>query len=201
MLRLHRKSDRPSPITLGDRALAAGQWEAATHHYRTALARNPDRAPIWVQYGHALKESGNLLGAEAAYRRAIEQDPSAADSRLQFGHVLKLQGKIEEAKAAYERAFALDHSLRDAAVELAALGCQVNELARAREHGASDLAPGKQEAAPGRKRRRVSVITRADRARDLGDWERAISLYRRALSGNPRNAPIWTQYGHVLKEA
>jgi tetratricopeptide (TPR) repeat protein len=46
-----------------------------------------------------------------------------------------------------------------------------------------------------------SLITLADRARDAGQWEMAAQYYRNTLRRNPRNSPIWVQYGHVMKEA
>src|SRR5438067_9059521 len=49
-------------------------------------------------------------------------------------------------------------------------------------------------------RREPSVISRADRAREAGQWEAAAGLYRIALDRKPRNPPIWIQYGHALKE-
>jgi tetratricopeptide (TPR) repeat protein len=49
-------------------------------------------------------------------------------------------------------------------------------------------------------RARPSLITLADRARDAGQWELAARHYREALDRNPRNSPIWVQYGHALKE-
>jgi len=48
-----RKSDL---LPLADRARDARQWELAAHLYRKALDRDPQNRPIWVQYGHALKE-------------------------------------------------------------------------------------------------------------------------------------------------
>jgi Rhamnan synthesis protein F/Tetratricopeptide repeat len=50
-------------------------------------------------------------------------------------------------------------------------------------------------------RRKPSIITLADRARDAGQWELAAQLYRKALNRNPRNSPICVQYGHALKES
>jgi tetratricopeptide (TPR) repeat protein len=46
-----------------------------------------------------------------------------------------------------------------------------------------------------------SVITLADQARDAGQWHLAAAHYQKALRRNPRNPPIWVQYGHVLREA
>jgi len=111
---------RPSAITLGDRATATRQWHLAASLYRSVLDRNPANPPIWVQYGHALKESGNLSEAAIAYRMAIHYKDNDADSRLQLAHVLKLQNKRDEAESAYICAFVLDPSLDEALSELTA---------------------------------------------------------------------------------
>jgi lipopolysaccharide biosynthesis protein/GT2 family glycosyltransferase len=132
LLRFHRKL---TVLLLADRARDARQWELAARLYREALDRNPQNSPIWVQYGHALKESGELRDprklaqAEIAYRTALSLDPSAADTYLQLGHILKLQGKEEDAKAAYLRAFALDPSVIFALDELRGLGWSAVETA------------------------------------------------------------------------
>src|SRR6266567_6446612 len=202
MLRFRRASGQPGPIILADRARDAKQWDAAVQHYRVALARNPRNPPIWVQYGHALKEGGRYAAAETAYRRAIVDDPTATDPYLQLGHLLKLQGRMEEAKASYLRAFSIDRTLDEAAVELSALGCSVEDLPQLLRDISAPIAADIGPASPSRrKRRKESIITRADRARDLGQWEIAARLYRRALDRNPGNPSIWVQYGHAVKEA
>ena len=119
---------KPNVIAFADQARDARQWELAAQLYRKALHRNPHNPPIWVQYGHALKESGErrdpgkLAQAEIAYRRALSLDRGAADTYLQLGHVLKLQCRIEEARAVYLRALVLDPSLDSASSELTLLG-------------------------------------------------------------------------------
>jgi tetratricopeptide (TPR) repeat protein len=122
MPRFRRMRMKPSVITLADRARDTGQWEIAVGYYRDALRRKPENPPIWVQYGHVLKEAGHLAQAERAYRTALVYDRRVADSHLQLGHVLKVQGKEEEARAAYLRALALDRTLDGASFELAGLG-------------------------------------------------------------------------------
>jgi hypothetical protein len=115
-------------VTLADRARDAREWKEAARRYREALDRAPDDAAIWVQYGHALKEFGELRDpdqlaqAEVAYRKALSLDPGAADTYLQLGHALKLQGKTEEAQSAYLRTFALDPAEPHPVNELRALG-------------------------------------------------------------------------------
>ena len=79
----------------------------AAASYRASLEVNPRLADIWVQYGHALKESSRVADAEMAYRKALELDEQA-DTHLQLGHALKLRGLTEEAKASYLRAVNLD---------------------------------------------------------------------------------------------
>src|SRR5690348_3453114 len=127
------KRGKGSLISRADWAREALQWDIAADLYRRSLARNPDNPPIWVQFGHALKESGNPGEAERAYRAAIAPDPTVADSHLHLGHVLKLQGKQEEAEAAYLRAFALDPGLPATCEGLRDLGwseTRVGELRR-----------------------------------------------------------------------
>jgi glycosyltransferase involved in cell wall biosynthesis len=129
---MRRKS---SVIDFADRARDAREWERAAQLYRKALERNRRNPPIWVQYGHALKESGErrdpdkLAQAETAYRRALSLDPGAADPHLQLGHVLKLQGKTSEAEAAYLRAFALDPAISYPLQELSGLGWSETHMA------------------------------------------------------------------------
>jgi tetratricopeptide (TPR) repeat protein len=126
---------KPNVINLADRARDGGQWKLAAELYRKALDRYPRNSGIWVQYGHALKESGELRDpakltqAEIAYRMALSLDPSVADPYLQLGHVLKLQGKAKEAEAAYLRAFALDPSKLYPLDELRGLGWPETHMA------------------------------------------------------------------------
>ena len=44
------------------------------------------------------------------------------------------------------------------------------------------------------------VVSRADRARDAGEWALAARYYRQALQAMPEASAIWVQYGHALKE-
>ncbi|HWX32506.1 MAG TPA: glycosyltransferase [Steroidobacteraceae bacterium] len=209
MPRLSLKRRRPGVVTLADRARDRRQWELAAGLYHMALERYPRIAGIWVQYGHALKESGELRDpdklaqAESAYRKAVALDPSAADPHLQLGHALKLQGKTEEAQAAYLRAFALDPSMPYPLQELSGLGWTEAQMAGLR--GA--VAPNSRDddivdqPRRGSMRRKLSLVHRADSARDARQWERATQLYRKALARNPRRPGIWVQYGHALKES
>lgn len=93
----------PAAVSLAeaDRARAARDWPAAVENYKRALLAQPQWAAIWVQLGHAHKESGDLAASEASYRRSLAFEPQTADTHLQLGHVLKLQGRIAEAATSY----------------------------------------------------------------------------------------------------
>ncbi|WP_320196489.1 tetratricopeptide repeat protein [Agrobacterium rosae] len=86
----------------------ARRWAMARDTYAQALKIEGSLAHIWVQYGHALKESGDANGALASYHRALEMQPGNADTTLQIAHCLKVLGSIDEAKGWYLKALALD---------------------------------------------------------------------------------------------
>jgi tetratricopeptide (TPR) repeat protein len=140
-----------SVIPLADQALVAGQWPIAAGYFRTVLDSNPKAPLIWVKYGQALREVGELAQAETAYRNALSIDWAAADSHLQLGHVLKMQGKEEDAEASYLRAFALDPSKPYPLQELSRLGWSEGELSELRTWVGFDhlraLHPGHPDAA------------------------------------------------------
>jgi len=120
--RVDRRHDANKLLSRADRARDSRDWVSATRYYREALHLQPDNPPIWVQYGHALKESGNFPEAEKAYRNSLELAADVADTHLQLGHALKIQGRKIEASVAYLRALALDPALDHASFELKGLG-------------------------------------------------------------------------------
>src|SRR5437588_473222 len=138
MLRIPGKRARPSVITLADRARDARQWDVAARYYRVALNRRPNNPPIWVQYGHVLKESGRLTEAENAYRSALAYDWGVADTHLHLADVLRIQGKKDDAQASYLRAFSLDPSMPHPLHELGALGWSQVHLSELRRFAALD---------------------------------------------------------------
>jgi glycosyltransferase involved in cell wall biosynthesis len=91
----------------GDAAREAGDWSRAADAYGEHIKAFPDDGPIWLQYGHALKESGRSASAIAAYRRASELVASAAEGRLHLGRALQAAGQEREALAEFGRGFAI----------------------------------------------------------------------------------------------
>lgn len=112
------------------RASKARDWPRAVRLYRKALRRAPEAAEVWVQYGHALTETGDVAGAEAAYRRAVALAPEMAERHLFLGHALARQGRMEEARTVLLRAEQLDPDLlRRKREELVARGYSPEEVA------------------------------------------------------------------------
>jgi tetratricopeptide (TPR) repeat protein len=68
------KSRLRSGVAKADRARDAGQWRRAADLYRQALSEEPRAPAIWVQYGHMLKNCGEIAAAEQAYREAQRYD-------------------------------------------------------------------------------------------------------------------------------
>lgn len=114
-------SPKRRAIRRGNIARDQRDWKAALGWYGEALRLDPSLGHIWVQYGHATKEFGDLENAETAYRRALNLSPNIADTYLQLGHVLKLKGKVVDAEKAYARAAKLDPDHSETARELAAI--------------------------------------------------------------------------------
>jgi len=109
-------------VALGDRARASGDWPTAAARYKEALKLDPLAAPIWVQFGHAVKEQGLYDQGEDAYRIALAINSQDADAHLQLGHALKLQGKYHDAAEAYAAAAASSDPVAESArAELQAL--------------------------------------------------------------------------------
>jgi tetratricopeptide (TPR) repeat protein len=92
----------------GDAARDARRWPVAVDFYAQYLARVPEDAGIWVQLGHAHKESGDLAAAKRAYLRALSIETDNPDTHVQLGHVEKLQGNVNQAVARYRQALDLD---------------------------------------------------------------------------------------------
>jgi glycosyltransferase involved in cell wall biosynthesis len=81
----------------GNAARDRKDWAEAARCYREYLRFVPKDAPIWVQFGHSLKEHGKLEEAEQAYRTAADLAPTDAELRIHYGDLLKRLGFKEKA--------------------------------------------------------------------------------------------------------
>jgi tetratricopeptide (TPR) repeat protein len=114
-------------LSLADQARDDLKWNEAAELYGQYLALRSADAAIWVQLGHALKESGKLVEAESAYQHSLELAPNVADTQLQLGHLYKKMRHSLDAIAAYREALRIDETLFDARRELVQLGVSADE--------------------------------------------------------------------------
>src|SRR4051794_15404935 len=89
------------------RLARSGRWDAAARYYEKCLHASHDFAPVWVQYGHALKEGGDDGGAERAYRIALQLAPNP-ETHLHLGHILLARACNNEAAEEFLKALRLD---------------------------------------------------------------------------------------------
>ncbi len=105
-----------------DRARDRGRWEEAAKCYAAHLAEHPNDHEIFVQLGHALKESGNSDDALRAYEQAATGMPEDHDVYLHLGHLFKIMSRREDAIRAYQKSVECKPDDNDALLELLAFG-------------------------------------------------------------------------------
>jgi tetratricopeptide (TPR) repeat protein len=90
-----------------DAARDRHDWATAAYYYAQAVELQPARIGLFVQLGHAYKESGDFEAALEAYRHFLEEEPDDAEIHLQLGHLYNRMNDLEAAAQWYERAHAL----------------------------------------------------------------------------------------------
>lgn len=98
----------------GNTARDERRWPEAKRYYRTYLILRSEDFAIWVQCGHAEKESGDFLEALKCYEQARTLRANDADLHLHLGHLFKLMQRWDEAAEAYRRCLSLDPTIEDA---------------------------------------------------------------------------------------
>lgn len=92
-----KKSSVRKLRTAGDVAQRKREWSNASEFYQRYLDQRPNDAPIWIQFGHALKELRRFSEAEAAYRSALRAAPNDDDARLHLVALLRSLDRQDEA--------------------------------------------------------------------------------------------------------
>lgn len=77
----------------GDALRGKRNWTEAAQAYERHLGLNPDDHAIWIQYGHVLKEAGQLRSALTAYERSVQLKPADFD---RDGHMEHLRRRIQQ---------------------------------------------------------------------------------------------------------
>ncbi|UWQ22914.1 tetratricopeptide repeat protein [Jannaschia sp. W003] len=98
------------PALVGDRLMAAGEFDLAHASYTRAAATGPAglTPALMRSMAGADLAMGRLGAAEALLRDAVEADPGDAAAWNDLGVVLMERGEAGEAAESFRRAFALD---------------------------------------------------------------------------------------------
>ncbi len=116
---------QPSPdidLALGDLARDQRDWLAAGKYYEAHLNHCPGSGDIWVQLGHARKESGNINAAKTAYQNACATDPASIDALRHLADLAKRLQHSEDTAQAYARMLEITPSATEPYLELVGMG-------------------------------------------------------------------------------
>jgi tetratricopeptide (TPR) repeat protein len=95
------------------RALVLRDVDAAVAIYRDLVARSPDDAKGWLDFGRAQEDAGLRGDARASYEQAVARDHQYAAAYLRLGGVQALEANRAEALESFARAEQLYRAASD----------------------------------------------------------------------------------------
>lgn len=107
------KGEAVDGLIVGDRLMAAGEYQLAYDAYIRAAADRGMTADVLTALGSASLELGRLNEAEQLLRRAIDKDDTSAAAWNNLGVVLMSRGEFSEARQVFRRAFVLSGGSND----------------------------------------------------------------------------------------
>ncbi len=108
------KGQRADEITVGNRLMAAGEYELALDSFARAALDQGMTTQILTAMGTANLGLRRLGQAETLLRRAVKDNPDWPVAWNNLGVVLVEKGEYPEAAQVFKRAFALDNGESDA---------------------------------------------------------------------------------------
>ena len=121
-------------LLYGNRALRAGQIEAAIDRYRQAIEANPRSADAHRALGSALLRQGDRQGAVLHYSNALALEPENPDLQYNLGTTLVELGQDDQAIRHFEAALALAEDFHNARFNLATALAKQERFAAAAPH-------------------------------------------------------------------
>ena len=118
---LHRQSKEPEALAQIDALLAAqpgnpgyrnlraailvriGEYAAAIGLYEGLLAQYPDRARLWLSYGHALRTAGRQRDCLAAYRKCSALAPDLGEAQWSLANLKTVRFAADDVAAMQAR--------------------------------------------------------------------------------------------------
>ena len=155
-------------------------YESASAHYETLLARTPDHSWASLELGKVLEEIGDMEGALTAYETAVENNPNTwTHESLGMAYIKK--GDAAQAKTHLTKSveYDPDNATAKAALEIPEVAFLV----------ISDQYPDDEQ-----------LLTRAWELRDTQDYESAATHYKALMSRSQTHPWASLELGKVLEE-
>jgi len=183
-------------------AARSGKWDLAASYYQKLCRGRFNKISDAIQFGHALKEAGDIEGALAVYLRTADLHRHSVDAQRQAGLFLRRLGRHTDAASYFARALVLDSNLVDVQHELRDIGIKdAEKLDAITLKGA--LIGSEQPIKPIGAFARLFMSAALGQARASSrrrDWLGAERAYRAVIKRVPGQPRLLTQLGHALRE-
>ncbi len=143
--------------------------------------------------GMGRRRRGDLEGARSIFEPLARAQPRSAQTHHELGMALAGLGRSDDALAAFRQAVALSPGFVDARFDLAVLLYRQQRPAEALPHLEGLLAAKPRE--PNYRNLMAACLV------PVGDYGRAIDIYRALLAEFPGQPRVWLNLGHVLRIA
>jgi len=204
---------------------AAGRGEAAVAALRRALELNPELTGAWRALADHLAALGDSAGADNAYARHIKasirdprllrpaaalcqndvplaemllrahlkENPTDVAAIRMLAEVAARLRRYRDAENLLVRCLELAPSFAAARAQYATVLSRENRPMQALRE--LELLLGEEPTNPNYRNLKATVLV------GIGEYAQAMELYALILAAYPRQAKVWTNYGHVLKTA
>jgi tetratricopeptide (TPR) repeat protein len=171
---------------------AQGKFEEAIAECKRAIEIKPDVAVAYKIAGNATQAMGKAEAARYWYVQALEIEPDFAEVRANLGSLYAQQKQWEKSIACYQQAIKIKPNLASAYRNLARVFLQSGQPQAGAECWYEALTLDINWAKPD------EHFTLGNTLLELGQLDRAISCYRRAIELQPSYAEAYHNLGEVL---
>jgi tetratricopeptide (TPR) repeat protein len=169
--------------------------EGALAHLGKAVELNPKFVGAWKALGKAQVDSGLTEAGRDSYLRALESNPGDAGAHFLLAQALEVLGDLPAARAAYEKSIELDPSVYEVHGRLAQVCGKLGD-----SEGEAKAQAGMQQwmAYNERFKRRLDAVNErpgdavavrrmGEMYYEIGQWEKALDLFLRAIHIDTRD--------------
>ncbi|MDR9402985.1 MAG: tetratricopeptide repeat protein, partial [Halothece sp. Uz-M2-17] len=176
-------------------ALAQKQFQDAIALCRHILKAKSNFFPAYKTLGKALLASGDLEGAAKAFQQAIALEPNRPEAYANLGSVRAQQEQWQDAINCYQKAIEINPEFAGVYRNMARLWERLNKPESAAEawERAYSLEPNKVKP--------QDRLRLGDDFSQLGQVEKAIACYQRAIEAKPDWGEAYQRLGNALEQA